>query len=407
MSAESPRSVAIGDIDDSIASDLETMYSLLRLGLALEGEPQLRKALARSGELAVGLPSGNGWMVLGAHGVQFTQEYPSRLAQISLEALSTDDRAISFLRNPGASRRYDDRTKAILDEVARPDRLDVREAFKDLLDWAPLLAPIAYRMVARIAMLLDLMRPGIRDTLRWTSVDAVQSRLHYWRLLALLGRLTLLSTHGSQPWLADMANSFPWRNWTPTFTLLRERSLWHCAIAGRAAAAFGPGVLDAYSMMLDRVTHPAKALDCLVGLTSIGLRHGGARTHVASLLDQRRSRLSRRAVTDIELFLIGFDQALELLAVAEVGSRSGALRGKQTLSPSALILADPFDHGIDRRFPALEILPAALSARSWEFLPGTSIGARHRNSPADPDIVEMFRRAWVDGGETERSALPN
>ena len=132
-----------------------------------------------------------------------------------------------------------------------------------------------------------------------------------------------------------------------------------------------------------------------------------ARTHVASLLDQRRSRLSRRAVTDIELFLIGFDQALELLAVAEVGSGSGAVRGEQTLSPSALILADPFDHGIDRRFPALEILPAALSARSWEFLPGTSIGARHRNSPADPDIVEMLRRAWVDGGETERSTLPN
>jgi hypothetical protein len=73
-------------------------------------------------------------------------------------------------------------------------------------------------------------------------------------------------------------------NWTPSFPLVRERSLWLFAIGARAAAEFGPDVLENYATMLDRQTHPAKALDSLTGVVAIGLRHAHARDAAAAIL---------------------------------------------------------------------------------------------------------------------------
>jgi hypothetical protein len=36
-----------------------------------------------------------------------------------------------------------------------------------------------------------------------------------------------------------MADQFVWEQWTPTFALVRERTIWLAARAARLAAAFG------------------------------------------------------------------------------------------------------------------------------------------------------------------------
>lgn len=70
-------------------------------------------------------------------------------------------------------------------------------------------------------------------------------RLAYSAELSCTGQLALVaSSNEARPWLADMANSFVWENWTPSFVLLRERTFWLAAIAARSAAAFGESVVE-------------------------------------------------------------------------------------------------------------------------------------------------------------------
>ena len=68
---------------------------------------------------------------------------------------------------------------------------------------------------------------------------------------------------------------FDWINWTPTFTLLRERTVWLAACAARSAAAFGEPVVERYLSPLGRASHPFKIFDALFGLTAIALGNLG------------------------------------------------------------------------------------------------------------------------------------
>jgi hypothetical protein len=68
-----------------------------------------------------------------------------------------------------------------------------------------------------------------------------------------------------------MAKSFTWTNWTPTFPLVRERTVWLSAAAARSAIAFGAAVVDRYVDALVRATHITQLFDALFGLTAIAL----------------------------------------------------------------------------------------------------------------------------------------
>jgi ferredoxin-NADP reductase len=75
----------------------------------------------------------------------------------------------------------------------------------------------------------------------------------YYALIHTVAHLTLLcSGSGATPWLSDMAKSFTWTNWTPTFPLVRERTVWLAAAAARSAIAFGAEVVDRYAGALVR-----------------------------------------------------------------------------------------------------------------------------------------------------------
>ena len=159
------------------------------------------------------------------------------------------------------------------------------------------------------------MRPDLRADVANVRASPAWAHVDYWGLLSLLGRLTLLATgQGSSAWLADMAKSFTWTNWTPSFPLVRERSLWLYAIGAHAAAEFGPDVLESYEAALNRHTHPAKALDNLTGVVAIGLRYAGACEAAIAVLRRSEHRLSERKLIGPEFFVMEFKQALTLLA---------------------------------------------------------------------------------------------
>ena len=100
---------------------------------------------------------------------------------------------------------------------------------------------------------------------------------------------------------------FPgWSTWRKASDGTRDRSLWCAMIAARAAAAFGPAVIDGYGKMLANAQHPVGGLDAILGLASIGVCHEAARRATIDVIQNERERLNRRPVIAPEFFALGF-----------------------------------------------------------------------------------------------------
>jgi hypothetical protein len=104
-----------------------------------------------------------------------------------------------------------------------PGSLPLREQYLRLDRWAPLIERPVYRFCARAVGELDSWRGTALTGANHLALggEAVLSR--YYALVHTVAHLTLLcSGQGAIPWLSDMAKSFTWKTWTPTFTLVRE-----------------------------------------------------------------------------------------------------------------------------------------------------------------------------------------
>ena len=118
-----------------------------------------------------------------------------------------------------------------------PGVLPSRDEYLRLDRWAPLIERPAYRFCARALEVLDSWRASalaeaVEDM---SGKETVLEK--YYALIHTVAHLTLLcSGSGATPWLSDMAKSFTWTNWTPTFPLVRERTVW-LAAAGLVAVA--------------------------------------------------------------------------------------------------------------------------------------------------------------------------
>jgi len=162
-------------------------------------------------------------------------------------------------------------------------------------------------------------------------------------------------------------------------------------IAARAAAAFGPAVIDGYGKMLANAQHPVGGLDAILGLASIGVCHEAARRATIDVIQNERERLNRRPVIAPEFFALGFARALRLLESAGSGEPPGGPNG-----PSFRV--DPFQADAAGSYPALETLPAALDLPAWKYIPALSAG-RGETTPSPAEAFGMFVRAWIGGNE--------
>src|ERR1700676_3230053 len=148
---------------------------------------------------------------------------------------------------------------------------------------------MSYKAAMRVLHVLDALRPVVRLELSGTAGTAATSLRAYWQLVHALGQLTLVaSSKDARPWLADMANSFIWQNWTPSFVLLRERTFWLAAIAARSASAFGETVVENYLRRLSQAKHPMMVFDALFGLTAIALANPSSKAPILTELKNLR-----------------------------------------------------------------------------------------------------------------------
>jgi hypothetical protein len=382
------------------------MVTQLAAAMAIARDARLRRRLGEIAavdpgqEFLIGQSKEQSWLKVGGHG--YTVD---RKRQAGLSAIDLDE----VLRTlPGFDRSLQDsmqRTHAmrdaynILEALFQPSPIQSRSNFHEIFKWAPLLEQMAYKAAMRILQVLDTLRSVVRLELSGAPGIGATSLRAYWQLLHALGQLTLVaSSNEARPWLADMANSFVWENWTPSFVLLRERTFWLAAIAARSAAAFGESVVENYLRRLSQAKHPMMVFDALFGLTAIALANPSSKAPILAELNSLRD--ANLALTrDHSVYLISYESAIRVLSgsaveqreVRELHWRSGSANGMAT---RPALIGDPTVRSASGEYLGFSMLPFVTDSSHGEHFP--KFPAHSEKEISRGKIAAAFRRAWVE-----------
>ena len=119
-----------------------------------------------------------------------------------------------------------------------------------------------------------------------------------------------------------MASQLSWTMWTPTFPLLRERTVWLAACAARSAVAFGEPVIGQYLATLSKAEHPMKAFDALFGLVAIALDRKALARSILSEIRSLKQTLDGRHVAHTYYFRMEYDDAMRTILEAGAGQQT-------------------------------------------------------------------------------------
>jgi hypothetical protein len=160
----------------------------------------------------------------------------------------------------------------MIDDLFQRRADPTRARMSGLLARGPLLEHLAYKFAARCVPVLQELRRSLLPQLPAAGPDLRPDLLAYWRLTLANAHLSLIgATPGARPWLADMAQTFTWVDWTPSISFMQERSFWFGAVAARQAIAFGETVVENYVRTFALATQPLRAYDAAFALLAIGL----------------------------------------------------------------------------------------------------------------------------------------
>jgi hypothetical protein len=215
-------SKAMGDINEVVAA--------IAIASTLDQDQALRRKLRRHADCPDDQPL-NLELPVGSAGLQLRPDgsiHPVRAAEIQpatnfdhLVAQSVELQSMIERARP----RITETVSAAILPFLFPGVLPSRDEYLRLDRWAPLIERPAYRFCARAFEELASWRASalaeaVEDM---SGKETVLEK--YYALIHTVAHLTLLcSGSGATPWLSDMAKSFTWTNWTPTFPLVRERT---------------------------------------------------------------------------------------------------------------------------------------------------------------------------------------
>ncbi len=356
----------------------------LRLAIGLRSSRSLRLiALAGRKTLHIQFAKEASWGVVTSQAFVLLRERPvafgKPLSRPFAELLK-DGALLAALARPGILERASAGAARLLAGILDSDR----RTFTQLAKWTPVIEIPVYAIAARLMAVLDLTREGVLAVFATGDPDADRLTLSYQKLVRALERTTLIATEAGSSWLAAMAASFEWGNWSPSFPLTRERTLLGSLIGARAASRFGPGVVDDYFASLARARHPVHALDAIVGLTAIGLRHAAQGGTIARRLERMEADRSDDRFPSAGVVSLARNQAVRLLG--EGGSASPLL--------STNWRQDAFGTDAQGHLRVLKLLPGALDASPSKFVrPGGELTA-----PSSRMAREAFERAWGSSG---------
>jgi hypothetical protein len=400
-----------------IARDHAEMVNTLAIALAMESDRSLHSQLQKLAQAS----DGQSFMVSQLRSPAWLKLGNDRRITVHRErvdGLKTVDLGVALGSNPDLTdtlQRTLSRTalataSELLDPVWGMDAMPSREQYSVLRQWSPLLEQLAYKSSARILNFLDALRPKIIEFLT-AGAQGTDPRLSaYWSGLQVVAHLTLLASEpAARPWLTDMASQFRWTTWTPTFPLLRERTVWLAACAARSAIAFGEPVIGQYFETLSRAEHPMKAFDALFGLVAIALDDQAAAAPILSELQSFRDSLLARSGAYFNYFELAYDDAIRTISRPNRGDwiSDVEVAGLDLLPQSTLGLATPAALRIDpayflpsRRSVGFSMLPVIVSTMLEDHYPAASASRANLDVSKD-EIADIVRRAWIP---TARSA---
>lgn len=397
------------DLSDK-AIDTEIARTLA-VALAIGADRRLNQTLRglagveAGGAFAVSQPDPGVWLTVEGNRVAAARQRPRGVALVEQEALRANGRSIANAMVSALQR------STALADAARlvrpllgPAEVPSRQQFAALLPWVPALEQVAYKTAASIAVTLDLLRPYVVP--RQPGGLPVQANLlrQYWQRMHSAAQFLLLSSDvAARPWLGEMASQFNWINWTPTFTLLRERTTWMAACAARSAAAFGESVVEAYLAKLAVEHHPFKVFDCLFGLASIAL---GSPSLVHSIATEIRvlqrlgeargtslSPYTRQSYADVIALLGGMD-SWAAGGVEEIEALGWIAEAPSGLATEAALRTDPASMTRSGHLLGFVILPTVFATPLAEFHPDRSVLPRTRDSMPTEVVAQVLHGTW-------------
>jgi hypothetical protein len=377
---------------------------VLAVALAMGADRHLKEALrglcgAPAGSVfAVSQPNGSGWLTIDTHRVVAERSRPEGLAVVEEDMLRAHGPSIARTMAAALAR------STALAEAAKlvrpllgPTEAPSRNEFAALLPWTSALEQVAYKTAASIAVTLDILRPYILARLRAGEPVPLKLLRQYWQRMHAAAQFFLLASDpGAAPWLGEMAGQFDWINWTPTFMLLRERTVWLAACAARSAAAFGEAVIPRYLSHLGAVSHPFKIFDALFGLTAIALSRRDLSASVAREVRLLRG-LSASSVRQI------YDDALDLIEgtadwagrdaseIEALGWKAGSSSG---LATKPALQTDPVTITASGHLLGFVILLTVIATPVAHFNPVRRIAPAGRQSTPVDIIQDVVRGAW-------------
>jgi hypothetical protein len=402
-------SKAMGDINEVVVA--------IQIASTLDQDEALRRNLRRHADCPDDQPL-NLELPVGSAGLQLRPDgsiHPMRAAEIQpatnfdhLVAQSVELQSMIERAHP----RITETVNAAILPFFFPGVLPSRDEYLFLDRWAPLIEGPAYRFCARALEELDSWRASALAE----AVDDMSGKEtvleRYYGLVHTVAHLTLLcSGSGATPWLSDMAKSFTWTNWTPTFPLVRERTVWLAAAAARSAVAFGAEVVDRYVDALVRATHVTKLFDALFGLTAIALSDGDVRDSIASRIAAEAKVTTHRPMIGVEFAEAAYRSAANCLSRPESGApvdqdlldrlswRPGSLRG---LGTREAFRVDPTDIDESGEMIGFRALPHILRTKVPFHFP-LRPRAYAPLLPALEEMPELLRRAWGPRDQAPRT----
>lgn len=399
------------------AVDIAEILAILSMALAIEADADLRMALRQAAgrppgqALVLQQPRTSGALEIGPDDALRPLRTWETAGTPHVETLVAKDPRLG-VRIAEACLKAEPAAQALFTGFLVPGALPSRAAFEAVNRWSLLIDQPAYRFVARACATLDEWRTTARAEAA-NGVPPPASVLAYSSALShTMGHLSLLSSDlGAAEWLTDMAMSFEWTNWTPSFVLLRERTLWLAAAAAKSAAAFGPGVVDRYLRIATETHHAYKLFDALFGLASIAMAHDEVLEPITEAIAAAQEASVTRITAGAEQAPWIFRSALDLLRrwPHDRGTDPVALRQLRWdlgvspgLATRQAFRRDPSD--IDARGHVLgfDVLPAILQASPGEHYPRRSA----EPSPLLPqrhELADLFTRAWGPGPKVRQT----
>lgn len=189
---------------DLLGKDLDALAEILALGLLLQNDRNLQRALGANGpRTAFALTRPSVWIEVGSDApAEVHRKAPSKPI-VDLAGLVRSHQGSARAIQTAAGRpAASEEAWEMIEPLTCLNRLPMRGEIAPIERWRPLIEQAAYKVAARASGVIDEIRPDVRAALSAGDEAARPLARLYWSLVSLVGRTTLFGAgDGAGEWL--------------------------------------------------------------------------------------------------------------------------------------------------------------------------------------------------------------